>query len=154
MNQSSIFKLEVLLQQVQRGDKAAEELLVSLLRPGVAFLLSRSITSNNVGGLTDKALSYALEAALGGLARSAQELIKITLDAVHEICGEQVPLLASENPASHAVITKIASLPHRKREVLYRYYALGESREEICTNMGLSLEDFQTIKDEAKKVFS
>lgn len=153
MNQSSIFKLEVLLQQVQRGDKAAEELLVSLLRPGVAFLLSRSIPSNNVGGLTDKALSYALEAALGGLARSAQELIKITLDAVHEICGERVPLVASESPASHAVITKIASLPRRTREVLDRYYALGESREEICTRMGLSLEDFQAIKEEAKTVF-
>jgi hypothetical protein len=154
MDQSAILKLEILLQHVQRGDKAPEERLVSLLRPGVAFLPSRSIPQKKVGELTHKALSHALEAAIAGSARSAQELIEITLAAVHEMCGEQVPLLASDNPTPVAVITKIASFPRRQREVLSRYYALGESREEICTKMGLSLEDFQSIKDEAKTVCS
>ena len=150
MNGDSIRKIQSLLQQVQIGDKAAGEILVSLLRPGVAFFLSRSVRSSDVGSLTEKVLSYILETAQLGVAKSAQDLIRITLDAVHGICGEQVDTLASEARVSHEMMANIAALPNRTREVLHRYYALAESSEDICTDMSLSREDFQRMKDEGK----
>jgi len=147
MNLILIRKIQGLLQQFQKGDNEAREMLLNLLRPGVAYLLSRSIASSNVGAFTEDALRYILDSAQFG---SAEQLIRTALETVHTICGANADKTAREVRVAQDLLLEIASLPELTREVLYRYYAARESPEEICINMNLSNEDFRRLRAEGK----
>ncbi|HEY3740205.1 MAG TPA: hypothetical protein VGL53_10190 [Bryobacteraceae bacterium] len=142
--------MQHLLEEIKGSSQAACDSLAGMLRPGVGYLVSRSVTSNNVEHLTEGVLHFVVSSLQLGGATSVHELIRTTLDAVHAVSGSKAEQPAREVQVAADILTELAALPLRTRDVFYRCCSSGESDEEICSEMKLSPEEFRVLKAEGK----
>lgn len=155
--------LERLLREVRTGRTSSGDELCRLLRPGVQFLVARHSKNGNHAQVVDKVLKKLLLAIGQDQVRDVAELLRcarmtiMDANAVTEARGAMN--FGAANRASSATRTEfqfenmraaLAKLPGQEREILRRYYVLGQTEDQIVSELQLSRAEFQELKVRAR----
>lgn len=104
-----------------------------------------------------RVLLEAAQAALDGRIRDGAEMSNYVLTTIRELpANGQDPVRGAidnfESPRNmHSMSEVVSLLPARDREVVRRFYALGQSPERICADLRLKDRVFREILSRVRK---
>jgi RNA polymerase sigma-70 factor (ECF subfamily) len=168
-----------LVERVQAGDGRAEEQLYDLFSGGIRFYLCRQLGPQELDDKVHDTFLIVLQAIRRGELRDPERLMGFVrtivrrqvaahIDKMVQARKEQAELEFGlgvldhrRNPEEDAIARQrveimtrvLESISPRDREILTRFYLLGESQEKICTEMGLNDTQFRLLKSRAKARF-
>lgn len=168
-----------LVERVQAGDGEAIEQLYSLFSRGIRFYLCRQLGPQELEDKVHDTFLIVLQAIQRGELREPERLMGFVrtivrrqvaayIDKTVQTRKEQTDLEFGlgvfdrrNNPEEDAIarqrveiMTKVLeSISRRDRELLTRFYLLGESQEKICSEMRLTETQFRLLKSRAKARF-
>jgi RNA polymerase sigma factor (sigma-70 family) len=169
----------LLVEQIQRGDAAAMEQLYRLFSRGIRFYLCRQLGPQELEDKVHDTFLIVVQAIQRGDLREPERLmgfvrtvvrrqvaayidravqlrrdqaeLQIGLAISDTRCNPEEEVLAEERRALMGSVLR--SVSRRDREILTRFYLLGESQERICEEMRLSETQFRLLKSRAKARF-
>lgn len=167
-----------LVQRIQSGDKSAGSELYNLLRDGISFFVRNELGYQDAddkihdiflivlraihdGRLHDPGLllAYTRSVTKRRIATEIRECIKRRTREMH-VDAARIP--SGQTPEQHAAEREQADIMKRVlfelrpkyREILMRYYVLGESEAQISLEMNLTATQFRLLKWRAKARFT
>jgi RNA polymerase sigma-70 factor (ECF subfamily) len=170
----------VTVERIQAGDPAAMAELYSVFTRGIRYLLLRSLGIEDIDDRVHDCFVVVTEAIRSGELREPARLmgyIRTVVrrhiaasignavlrrrnvvefeDALFDVSDwknnpEQDLLARQRAEIAWRVFNGVSS---REREILHRFYLLEESQERICSEMGLSYNQFRLLKSRAKARF-
>ncbi len=166
---------ELLVAGVRAGDPAAVTALYHRFQPGVRFLIARALRPDDVEDQVHNVLLAVIEAIKGGVLREpgrlaayirgvARNVIRVEIthavrdrarfaqaEAVELIDGRLSPEeQASLNERVELAKSVLLRFPPLDREIVTRFYLRGESKEQICGELGLTSTQFRLRKSATK----
>jgi RNA polymerase sigma factor (sigma-70 family) len=168
-----------LVARIQDGDPAAMEELYRLFSRGIRFYLCRQLGPQDLEDKVHDTFLIVVQAICRGELREPDRLMGFVrtvvrrqvaahIDRAVQARREQADLQCGtsisdgrSNPEQDAISRQrqdimtvvLRSLSRRDREILTRFYLLGESQEQICGEMGLTETQFRLLKSRAKARF-
>lgn len=169
--------LECLVRDIKADSPPAIEQLYDLLNRGVRFLILRWVGPHDVEDLVHETLLAAVNAIRSGRIREPGALLSYvrgiarhlacaqirTLTSRREVdypvAGSEEELIAPTEDPENSMLQQervvllqraLLRLRDRQREILIRFYLQEQSKEQICTDMGLSLTQYRLLKSRAK----
>lgn len=176
----SLQTAERLVARIAAGDRSAELELVRKYSPAVRFVLSRRSSDrervkdaqqetfivvlerlrgsgiDQPAALASFIQQTAVNILLGDLRRDARRKTQVDMDAVlNQIdTGPGIAEQIDRNAESQRVRAAIEQLgTPRDRQVLYLYYVEEQDKEDICRDLGISLEHFRRVLFRARQRF-
>jgi RNA polymerase sigma-70 factor (ECF subfamily) len=168
-----------LVQRIRSGDTQAEAELVERFGRGVRFLLlQRTNDAARADDLFQETFRLALEKVRAGELREPEKLPgfirqlaknlfiadyrKTSKRSTEDLDEVQAPADPAPSQLDQVLQTEDARLvrkllgelePARDREVLFRFYLAGESKERICARLELSSAQFNLVIHRARQRF-
>jgi RNA polymerase sigma-70 factor, ECF subfamily len=167
-----------LVQRIRSGDAQAEAEMVERFGRGVRFLLLQRTDAARADDLFQETFRLALEKVRAGELREPEKLPGFIrqiaknlfiadyrkaskrstedLDEVHPPADPAPSQLDQvlQNEDAQLVRKLLGELePARDREVLFRFYLAGESKEQICARLELSSVQFNLVIHRARQRF-
>lgn len=168
-----------LVERVRAGETGGIEQLYSLFSRGIRFYLCRQLGPQELEDKVHDTFLIVLQAIRRGELRDPQRLMGFVrtivrrqvaayIDKTVQTRKEQTDLQFGlgvsdrhNNPEEDAIAQQrmeimtgvLESISRRDREILTRFYLLGESQEKICSEMRLSDTQFRLLKSRAKARF-
>ncbi len=146
--------LDYLVQKVQAGDSFSVDELHRLLSPGVRFFIERALDDRFVDQATRAVLGEVTKAIRDGSVRDPRLLlghvrrtVQVHLD--HEDAAHGRPTQAPLAVRQAASLAQAMSA--EERELVRRFYVLGQSESQIVSEMQLSAEQFRLLKSAARR---
>jgi len=134
---SQAHQLDGVVLNLQQGDRRSVADLFELLSSGAHFFVRRTVgDSPENAEIVRRVLLEAAQAALDGRIRDGAEMSNYVLTTIRELPsnGQDPVRVATDNFESpenmHSMSEIVSLLPARDREVVRRFYALGQSRSE------------------------
>ncbi|HVX67482.1 MAG TPA: hypothetical protein VHA11_12805 [Bryobacteraceae bacterium] len=140
---------ERLVQGIQAGDDSSAGELGRLLEPGVRFFIARSLASVPVDEIARDVVLRVIRAIRDGELRDPERLLGYVRGVVQlRICGAG---LGHRRPARRDIedgrmAGALSRLSGREREILKRFYVMGQAEDQILAEMSLSSTEFRQIK--------
>lgn len=168
-----------LVRRIQRGDPDAMEELYRLFSRGIRYYLCRQLGPQELEDKVHDTFLIVVQAVQRGELREPERLMGFVRTVVRRQvaahiddavqtrkeqaelqCGYSISDLRN-NPEEDAIahqrreiMTRVLrSVSRRDREILTRFYLLGESQETICDEMKLTETQFRLLKSRAKARF-
>lgn len=168
-----------LISGIRAGDASVTEEFCQTLRPGLLWMVRRALGPQGADDIVCDVLRTATRSIQIGPMQDADSVLAlvraITRDQIRTSISsrlapreyESEPHQANGNAdrgpslddvvrtgESDALIQReLSRLPSRHREILVRFYLIGETAEEICRGMGLTLAEFRLTKGRAQAKF-
>ncbi len=168
-----------IVERIRAGDEQGMEELYSIFVKGIRFYLCRQLGPQELDDKVHDTFLIVVQAIRRGDLREPERLMGFVrtvarrqvaahIDRMVQQRNEQVeldsgPPLADEapSPEEQAIAREkveiakdiLRGVSSRDREILTRFYLLGQSQEEICTAMNLSETQFRLLKSRAKARF-
>ena len=155
--------LERLLREVRMGQTSSGDELCSLLKPGIQFLVARHSRSANHAQVVAKVLKKLLLAIGQDQVRDVAELLRyarMTIMEADASARARGSVNSGDAPETrHTARTDsqfenmraaLPKLPEQEREILRRYYVLGQTEDQILAELQLSRSEFQELKIKAR----
>lgn len=168
-----------LVEKVRTGNAEGIEQLYALFSRGIRFYLCRQLGPQELDDKVHDTFLIVLQAIRRGELREPERLMGFVrtivrrqvaayIDKTVQTRKEQADLQFGmgvsdrhKNPEEDAIARQrteimtqvLGSISRRDREILTRFYLLGESQEKICSEMGLSDTQFRLLKSRAKARF-
>jgi RNA polymerase sigma factor (sigma-70 family) len=166
--------------RIRAGDPLAMTELYSVFTRGIRYLLLRSLGVEEIDDRVHDCFVVVIEAILSGELRDPARIMGYVRTVVRRHIAAHIEERAAKrrtdvefedslfgfpdwksNPEERLVARQRAEIaqrvlrgfPIRDREILQRFYLQGQSQEVICEEMGLSYNQFRTIKTRAKARF-
>lgn len=165
---------------IRAGDPLAMTELYSVFTRGIRYLLLRSLGVEEIDDRVHDCFVVVIEAIRSGELRDPARIMGYVRTVVRRHIAAHIEDRATKrrtdvefedslfgfadwrsNPEERLaarqraeIATRVLSgFPVRDREILRRFYLQGQSQEVICEEMGLSYNQFRTIKTRAKARF-
>jgi RNA polymerase sigma-70 factor (ECF subfamily) len=168
-----------LVRKIAEGDPAAMEHLYRLFSRGIRFYLCRQLGPQELEDKVHDTFLIVVQAIQRGELRDPERLMGFVrtvvrrqvaayIDNAVQTRKEQAELQygygicdARNNPEEDAIARQrreimtrvLRGVSRRDREILIRFYLLGESQEKICEDMSLTGTQFRLLKSRAKARF-
>ncbi len=168
-----------LVRRIQRGDPGAMEDLYRLFSRGIRYYLCRQLGPQELEDKVHDTFLIVVQAVQRGELREPERLMGFVrtvvrrqvaahIDDAVQTRKEQAELQCGysisdvrNNPEEDAIahqrreiMTRVLrGVSRRDREILTRFYLLGESQEAICREMKLTETQFRLLKSRAKARF-
>lgn len=168
-----------LVERVRAEDAVGVEQLYGLFSRGIRFYLCRQLGPQELEDKVHDTFLIVLQAIRRGELREPERLMGFVrtivrrqvaayIDKTVQTRKEQTDLQfglgvsdGHNNPEEDAIARQrveimtgvLESISRRDREILTRFYLLGESQEKICSDMRLSETQFRLLKSRAKARF-
>jgi len=169
-----------LISRIRAGDAGAMDELYLTLRPGLRWMVCRSVGPHDTDDIVQDVFLTAFRMIQRGAVEEPEHLIAYVrgiarnhiLSCIHSRVAQRehqvdfepaVVVKADHKPNPEEVLqTKeyarltrdvLAKMPSRKREVLVRFYLNCQSPEQICHDLGLTATQFRLLKNRAKDEF-
>jgi RNA polymerase sigma factor (sigma-70 family) len=168
-----------LVERIRSGDPGGMEELYAMFSRGIRFYLYRQLGLQELEDKVHDTFLIVVQAIRRGELREPERLMGFVrtvvrrqvvayIDAVVQNRREQTSLHQGlavsdgrSNPEQDAIVHQQAemmakvlrSISQRDREILTRFYLLGQSQEQICAEMNLSETQFRLLKSRAKSRF-
>ncbi|HEU5021651.1 MAG TPA: sigma-70 family RNA polymerase sigma factor [Bryobacteraceae bacterium] len=182
-NQSAAFDLPdwtITVERIQAGDPVAMAELYAVFTRGIRYLLLRSLGMDDIDDRVHDCFVIVTEAIRSGELREPARLMGYVRTVVRRHIAasigdavlrrrnvvefEDAVLDVSDwrnNPEQNLLARQRAEIARRvfngvsrrDREILRRFYLLEQSQERICSEMGLSYNQFRLLKSRAKARF-
>src|SRR6185312_3644185 len=170
----------ITVERIQAGDPAAMAELYSVFTRGIRYLLLRSLGMEDIDDRVHDCFVIVTEAIRSGELREPARLMGYIRTVVRRHIAasignavlrrrnvvefEDAVLDVSDwknNPEQDLLARQRAEIARRvfngvscrEREILRRFYLLEQSQERICSEMGLSYNQFRLLKSRAKARF-
>lgn len=168
-----------LVERIRTGDPRGMEELYALFSRGIRFYLCRQLGSQELDDKVHDTFLIVVQAIRRGDLRDAERLMGFVrtvvrrqvvayIDDVAQGRREQASFEhglavsdARSNPEQDAITQQQAeimqkvlrSVSRRDREILTRFYLLGQDQDQICAEMKLTETQFRLLKSRAKSRF-
>jgi RNA polymerase sigma factor (sigma-70 family) len=168
-----------LVERIKKSDPLGMEQLYGLFSRGVRFYLCRQLGPQELEDKVHDTFVIVVQAIRRGELREPERLMGFVrtvvrrqvaahIDNAVQTRKEQADLQsgfavtdAHNNPEEDAIAGQrreimrrvLSTVSRRDREILTRFYLLGESQEQICREMQLSDTQFRLLKSRAKARF-
>ncbi len=168
-----------LVRRIHAGDPGGMEQLYALFSRGIRYYLCRQLGPQELDDKVHDTFVIVVQAIRRGELRSPERLMGFVrtvvrrqvaafIDNAVQTRKEYTDLESGfavsdrrNNPEENAIarqrreiMTKVlASVSRRDREILTRFYLLGESQDKICLEMHLTETQFRLLKSRAKARF-
>jgi RNA polymerase sigma-70 factor, ECF subfamily len=168
-----------LVARIQAGDASAMERLYALFSRGIRFYLCRQLGAQELDDKVHDTFVIVVQAIRRGELREPERLMGFVrtivrrqvaafIDTAVQSRRDQVDLESGvsvsddrSNPEEDAIAGQrreimkrvLCSVSQRDREILTRFYLLGQSQEQICREMRLTSTQFRLLKSRAKARF-
>ena len=168
-----------LVSKIREGDPAGMEELYRLFSRGIRFYLCRQLGPQDLEDKVHDTFLIVVQAIRRGELRDPERLMGFVrtvvrrqvaahIDSAVQTRKEQAELQCGysvsdvrNNPEQDAIAQQrreimshvLRSISRRDREILTRFYLLGESQERICSEMKLTETQFRLLKSRAKARF-
>ncbi|MGA2434815.1 MAG: sigma-70 family RNA polymerase sigma factor [Bryobacteraceae bacterium] len=168
-----------LVRRIHAGEAGGMEQLYSIFSRGIRYYLCRQLGPQDLDDKVHDTFLIVVQAIRRGELRSPERLMGFVrtvvrrqvaahIDHCVQIRREQTDLETGfavwdrhNNPEEDAIARQrreimtnvLRSVSRRDRDILTRFYLLGESQEQICAEMGLSETQFRLLKSRAKARF-
>lgn len=171
--------LSELVVRIQREDESAKQQLYQIFNRGIRFQLVRQLGTADLDDKVHDTFVIVLQAIVNGDLREPEKLLSYIQTVVRRQIATYIEtamfvrkeaLGESEfdfrdphrTPEDSMLLTEerrvmretLSELGPRDREILIRFYIDELSQEEICEEMGLSVNQFRLLKSRAKARFS
>lgn len=170
----------VTVERIQAGDPAAMAELYSVFTRGIRYLLLRSLGMEDIDDRVHDCFVIVTEAIRSGELREPARLMGYIRTVVRRHIAARIGDAVlrrrnvvefedalfdvsdwKNNPEQDLLARQRAEIAHRvfngvsirEREILRRFYLLEQSQERICSEMGLSYNQFRLLKSRAKARF-
>lgn len=169
----------VLVARIQAGDAAAMERLYALFSRGIRFYLCRQLGPQELDDKVHDTFVIVVQAIRRGELREPERLMGFVrtivrrqvaafIDNAVQSRRDQVDLESGvsvsdgrSNPEEDAIAGQrreimkrvLCSVSQRDRDILTRFYLLGQPQEQICREMHLTSTQFRLLKSRAKARF-
>jgi len=170
----------ITVERIQAGDPAAMAELYSVFTRGIRYLLLRSLGIEDIDDRVHDCFVVVTEAIRSGELREPARLMGYIRTVVRRHIAASIGNAVARrrnvvefedalfdvsdrknNPEQellarqHAEIARrvFNGVSNRDREILRRFYLLEQSQERICSEMGLSYNQFRLLKSRAKARF-
>ncbi len=143
-----------LVTKIQDGDASAVDELTRLLDPGIRFFLSRSLHSSAVEQAVREVTLRVIKAIQNKELEDADRLLGYVRGVLQlRICGAALELRKPPRRDSAGARTADAlrRLSDREREVLRRFYVLGQEESQILAEMNLTAFQFRSLKSAVRE---
>jgi len=168
-----------LVSKIRAGDPRGMEELYALFSRGIRFYLCRQLGPQELDDKVHDTFLIVVQAIRHGELREPERLMGFVRTVVRrqvvahidsavqsrkERAGFEYVLSITDgrsNPEQDAIAHQreeimgkvLRSISRRDREILTRFYLLGQSQEQICTEMKLTETQFRLLKSRAKSRF-
>ncbi len=168
-----------LVERIQAGDPSGMEDLYRLFSRGVRFYLCRQLGPQELDDKVHDTFLIVVQAIRRGDLREPERLMGFVrtivrrqvaahIDSTVQTRKEQVDVECGydvsdvrNNPEEDAIAEQrreimtcvLRGVSRRDREILTRFYLLGEGQEKICSDMDLTETQFRLLKSRAKARF-
>ena len=168
-----------LVDKIRKGDPAGMEELYRLFSRGIRYYLCRQLGPQELEDKVHDTFLIVVQAIQRGELRDPDRLMGFVRTVVRRQVAahidnavqnrkEQADLQSGQgisdarsNPEQDAIVQQrleimtrvLRNLSLRDREILTRFYLLGESQERICSEMKLTETQFRLLKSRAKARF-
>lgn len=168
-----------LVHKIRSGDPAGMEELYRLFSRGIRFYLCRQLGPQELEDKVHDTFLIVVQAIRRGELRDPERLMGFVrtvvrrqvaahIDSAVQNRKEQAELQCGygisdvrNNPEEDAIVRQrldlmtrvLRNMSRRDREILTRFYLLGESQEQICSEMNLTGTQFRLLKSRAKARF-
>jgi len=168
-----------LVARIRAGDQRAMEELYALFSKGIRFYLCRQLGPQELDDKVHDTFLIVVQAIRDGDLREPERLMGFVrtvvrrqvvahIDSAVQSRREQTGLQSGlgisdgrSNPEEDAIAQQrleimekvLRSVSRRDREILTRFYLLGQSQEQICVGMNLTETQFRLLKSRAKARF-
>jgi hypothetical protein len=138
-----------LVQNIRVGDDSSADELGRLLRPGVRFFIARSLAAVQVDEIARDVILRVIKAIREQELQDPDRLLAYVRGVVQlRICSAGIE---HRKPARRDLIDArlagaLRRLSGREREILKRFYVMGQAEEQILTEMSLSSSEFRELK--------
>jgi RNA polymerase sigma factor (sigma-70 family) len=170
----------VTVERIQAGDPAAMAELYAVFTRGIRYLLLRSLGMEDIDDRVHDCFVVVTEAIRSGELREPARLMGYVRTVVRRHIAAKIEDAVirrrnvvefedavfgvtdwKNNPEQDLLARQRAEIacrvfngvPRRDREILRRFYLLEQSQERICSEMGLSYNQFRLLKSRAKARF-
>lgn len=154
--------LESLVRKIRSGDTASVEQLQQLLTPGIRFLISRSLGGANADAIAGETFLVAIQAIQNHEVHDGKQLLAYVRSLIRSrVAGSNENVPARQMPGAEPVAAQkldflrcsFQGMSGRDREILQRFYVLGQEESRILAEMQLSVAQFRVVKSKAKSHF-
>jgi RNA polymerase sigma-70 factor (ECF subfamily) len=168
-----------LVERVQAGEAEAIEQLYDVFFRGIRFYLCRQLGPQELDDKVHDTFLIVLQAIRRGELRDPERLMGFVRTIVRRQVAAHIDKTVQtrkehadlefglgvldhrRNPEEDAIARQrveimtrvLESISLRDREILTRFYLLGETQEKICSEMGLNDTQFRLLKSRAKARF-
>lgn len=142
-----------LVRNIQAGDKISADELGRLLNPGVRFVIARSLKAGQVDDLARDVIARVIRAIERNELRNPDQLLGYVRGMVQlRICAADMDHRRPprRGPASSGMERALTGLSVREREILERFYVLGQDETRIVAEMSISAAQFRALKSTVK----
>ncbi len=143
-----------LVRNIRAGDAASADELSQLLDPGIRFFLIRSLHSAAVNQAVLDVTARVIKAIQAGELQDGDRLLGYVRGVIQlRICGADLELRKPPRRDSAGARTADAlkGLSDHEREILRRFYVLGQEESQILTEMNLSMFEFRSLKSSVRE---
>lgn len=168
-----------LVERIQAGDPSGVEELYKLFERGVRFYFCRRFGTTDVDDKVHDSFVIVLEAIKRGELREPERLMGFVRTVIRRQAAAYIESVVQER-RTEAELTEVLPIPDqapspeeqviarekieimkqvlrevspRDREILTRFYLLGQSPQQICAEMNLTHTQFRLLKSRAKARF-
>ncbi len=168
-----------LVERIRRGDPAGMEQLYAVFARGVRFYLCRQIGPEELDDRVHDTFLIVVQAIQRGELREPERLMGFVRTVVRRQVAAYIeravqtrrgqtelhpgmPISDSRSNPEQQLLARqkveimmkvLESISHRDREILTRFYLLGQSQQQICREMKLTETQFRLLKSRAKARF-
>jgi len=125
-----------LARRIQTGDQTAIQTFGSMFLPGIEFLLRRKLGKWAVATEAARVVAAAvqeIEAASPVQKANLSQMVIRTIHSLFSSASRGVEPLAEETPMENLANSVLAEKTHLEKDILRRYYVLGEPPHKIRT---------------------
>jgi len=175
-----ILQIPAIVERIKAGDPEGMEQLYSLMNTGIRFLLARTLPPEDVEDALHETLLTVVGTIQGDRLREPKALLGYVRAVVKHTMAAKVrsrieirtrctrvdestslpdahptPDHAAAQHEAQALMWRVLKeLPERYKDILTRFYVLGQGQEQILAEMNLTPDQFRLCKSKAKSRFA
>ncbi len=168
-----------LVARIHAGDSSGMEQLYAIFSRGIRYYLCRQLGPQDLDDKVHDTFLIVVQAIRRGELREPERLMGFVRTVVRRQVAAHIDRCVQtrkehtdletgftvsdrrNNPEEDAIARQrreimrkvLSSVSRRDRDILTRFYLLGESQEQICAGMGLTETQFRLLKSRAKARF-
>jgi hypothetical protein len=140
---------------IRAGDEQAVFWLEDIFQSGICYFLSRALGQHQLESRQREVLALVIKSIKENSIREPSRLVSYVLTVLRQYIRSQMTvslhLVPEEeshaNVPAGAIRTLLANIAAVDREALHRYYAGGETGEQICRALNITSARFRAVRN-------